>query len=308
MKRLIRPAMLLVPLISGVCFPGLHIFASAPYNFIRWALCVMIFINVLQIEVRDLKPCREHFIVLAANILIGVVPFFLLKYIYPASVIPAQAAFFAGIAPTAAAAAVIVSLLNGRVGFVVTGFMISNIGISIALLFLLPVVTGNLTAAFFLTVLESLVTVIAIPLTAAQIVRRFFPGILKYRGKLKSLTLVLWSLSLLIIASVAGNFFRNNAGNSTGFAVFSVVLAFLICAGNFSIGYWLGRPGYRRDTSQMLGQKNTTFAIFIALEYSGGAAALTTIAYVLFHNLWNSIQLFTAKSRNNSDGNDLKKR
>lgn len=301
--------MLIVPLVTGFFLPQLHLLAESPFNFIRWALCVMIFINVLQIEFADLKPCREHFLVLAVNILMGVLPFFLLKYLYPESIIPAQAAFFTGIAPTAAAAAVIVSLLNGKVGFVVSGFMISNVGISLALLFLLPVAAGNFSGSFFFRVLESMLTVIAIPLVAARLTRKIFPGILKHMGKLKNLTLLLWSLSLLVIGSVAGNFFRCNVGSSIGFALFLLGLSLVICAANFCIGYFVARPEYRRESSQILGQKNTTFAIFLALEYSGGAAALATIAYVLFHNLWNSLQLFRFKSHPSAaveDKKDLK--
>ena len=61
---------------------------------------------------------------------------------------------------------------------------------------------------------------------------------------------------------------------------------------SFTVGYFLTKSEYRRDTSQILGQKNTTFAIYLALEFSSGIAALATIFYVLFHNLWNSVQLF----------------
>ena len=301
MKKLIRPLMLVVPLIAGCFVPEAKQLAAAPVNFIRWALFVMIFLNLLQVKFADLKPCREHFLVLAVNILMGVVPFFLLRLIFPDNLILAQSAFFTGIAPTAAAAAVIISLLDGKVGFAVTGFVITNIGISCALTGLLPVVTGNISWHFFLDVLYSLATVIGVPFILARITRKIFPKILDLMGILKNISLVLWSMSLFIMAAIARSFYDKNAGDSLPLILEMMVISLIICIANFSIGRLLSKK-FRHESSQILGQKNTTFVLFAALEYASGAAALGTIFYVLFHNLWNSIQLFLHKrdSRKNA--------
>lgn len=291
MKSLIRPAMLIMPLIAGALLPELHFLAAPPYNLIRWALCMMIFINALQIKFSDLKPCVEHGVLLAVNIVIGLGIFFLLKMIFPGDLTVAQSGFFAGIAPTAAASAVVIALLDGNMGFAVTGFIISNIGIAGALLVLLPLVAGNFSVLFFLDVLKSLVITILIPLLAAGIIRRSFPAITANRERLKNLTLCLWSFSLLIIASVARNFFDCHRENPWRLIIVSFVVSLLSSVVNFTTGYWINRR-FRAESSQLLGQKNTTFAIYIALEYASGGAALASIFYVLFHNGWNSIQLY----------------
>ena len=297
LRKLIRPAMLILPLVLGVIFPQGRVLARPPYNFIRWALCLMIFINVLQIRFADLRPRKEHWKLLIANILLAVVPFFLLKMLFPASDIPAQAAFFTGITPTAAASAVIVSLLNGNTGFAVSGFIISNTAISCALLFLLPPVTGNFGVSFLVQVAESMVTVIFLPLAAARLVRGIFPGIMRYIGPLKNVSLMLWSASLYVIAGIAGGYLREENDASAGVLAGMAAIALVLCAVNFTAGYFLGKPSLGRESSQLLGQKNTTFAIFVALEYSSGIAALAPIFYVLFHNLWNSLQLFAFRRR-----------
>jgi BASS family bile acid:Na+ symporter len=179
-----------------------------------------------------------------------------------------------------------------RVGFAVTGFLITNIGISILLLGLLPLVTGNFTAVFMFNVFYSIMTAIIIPMVCARVVRHYFPAILRHSAKFKSLTLVLWSASLFILAAVARRNFDQNSDASLGVLGILALTAGVICAVNFTVGYFLTKSEYRRDTSQILGQKNTTFAIYLALEFSSGIAALATIFYVLFHNLWNSVQLF----------------
>lgn len=297
MKKFIRPAMLVVPLAAGWCVPQAGVLGTEPYNFIRWALIVMLFLNVLQINISDLKPRLEHFWLVAVNIFVGVIPYLLFKYFCPSVQEFADGAFFAGIAPTAVSSAVVVSLLNGNVGFAVTGFIFSNVGICLALLGLLPWVTGNLNMKFFFTVLYTLSVVILCPLVCAQLTRRIFPGILKYSAKLKEVTLILWSLTLFVIAAVARKSFDANV-EASGWMIWVLFgIAFVICALNFSLGYWLSRRKYRWESSQMLGQKNTTFAMFLVMEYAPGIASLATIFYVLFHNLWNSIQLMCSSAR-----------
>ncbi|MBO5668472.1 MAG: hypothetical protein J6S43_05035 [Lentisphaeria bacterium] len=287
MKKLIRPAMLTVPLVLGMCFPGVRVLALPPYNLIKWALCVMIFINALQIRPADLKPRKEHWILLAMNILLGIIPFFVLKSIDCDSW--AQPAFFTGIAPTAAASSVVVSLLGGSIGFALTAFVISNIGISVSLLFLLPLVTGNLHADFFFAVFRSLTEVIVLPLLAAQGVCRIFPAVRSAGKKLKIFSLSLWSLSLFIIVAVARGYL-DECGGTWQMILAPALIALISCVINFVSGFLVTRR-FRRESSQMLGQKNTTFALFLALEYSGGAPVLALVFYVIYHNIWNSLQL-----------------
>ncbi|HQL21587.1 MAG TPA: hypothetical protein PLY49_07505, partial [Opitutaceae bacterium] len=57
------------------------------------------------------------------------------------------------------------------------------------------------------------------------------------------------------------------------------------------LGYLIGRPDFSREASQALGQKNTTFTIYLALTYANPLVALGPTFYVLWHNLWNSWQL-----------------
>ena len=299
MKKLIRPAMLILPLCTGMFFPQAAFLAGAPYNFIRWALGVMIFCNVLQINFADLKVRKEHFAVLGVNILMGVIPFYILKFLLPSGEIYSHAAFFAGIAPTATSAAVIVSLLNGDVGFAVTGFLVTNIGISLVLLLLIPLISGDFSASFMLNVLWSIISTIIIPMGCARIIRHVYPEILNHRDELKNLTLVLWSASLFVIAAVARKYFDQNAGASLWSLAVTGVIAAVVCALNFTIGYFLSRGKFRKEASQILGQKNTTFAISLAIEYSSGIAALSAIFYVLFHNLWNSLQLLRHHGKGN---------
>lgn len=297
LKTLLRPAMIVVPLFIGFFIPAAGGLAYAPYNVVRISLFFMIFMASLGIRVSDLRPCRGHWYLLAANILLGVIPFCVAKYIFAAERDLALALFFIGITPTAAASSVIISLLNGRVGFGLTGFAISNVGISLALLFLLPFTTGNFTADFCFSVAGTILTVIAVPIALAQCCRRFFPQILQYVPKLKMLSLSLWSTSLFIMGALARQYFIAHPGESLRQTVIYASIALLFCILNFYLGAKIAPHRFRRESSQLLGQKNTIFTIHLALNYASPLVALALTFYIAWHNSYNAIQLYAYDRR-----------
>ncbi len=302
LKTLLRPAMIVVPLFIGFFFPAAGALAYAPYNIVRISLFFMIFMAALGIKVSDLRPCREHWKLLAANILLGVLPFCAAKYIFHADKDLALALFFIGITPTAAASSVIISLLNGRVGFGLTGFAISNVGISLALLFLLPFTTGNFTAQFCFSVAQTILVVIAIPIILAQLCRRYFPGILQLVPKLKMVSLALWSTSIFIMAALARQYFIANPGESLHQTVVYGTVSLIFCAVNFYLGAKISSRRLRRESSQLLGQKNTIFTIHLALTYASPLVALALTFYIAWHNSYNAMQLYAYDRRKKKRG------
>ena len=69
------------------------------------------------------------------------------------------------------------------------------------------------------------------------------------------------------------------------------LLAALLCFVNFTAGYFLGEPHFRRECSQSLGQKNTMLMLWVGLAFFNPIVALGPTFYVVCHNLWNSWQL-----------------
>ncbi len=57
----------------------------------------------------------------------------------------------------------------------------------------------------------------------------------------------------------------------------------------------IGGREFAREASQSLGQKNTSFTIYLALTYANPLVALGPTCYVLWHNLWNSWQLHQSR-------------
>ena len=286
-KTLLRPAMIFVPLALGIFCPQ-----AAELNFlIRYLLMTMLFLVFLKLNLSDLKLRPSHFSLLAVNLAIGVSAFWLTGKLTGNATL-AQAAFFTGITPTAAAASVVMGFLRGNVGYVITSFLVTNAGMALFMPFLLGWVCGNTSFDFMLRVANTLVFLLLIPGAAAFIVRRIHPPAREWPKKLATASFGLWSACLFIIAASAAAFFRNNPDISPWIILETAGIALIICIASFSIGALLERKRLRRESSQSLGQKNTTLTIYLALVYAGPLAAMGVISYVLWHNSYNAIQLF----------------
>ena len=286
-KTLIRPAMIFVPLTLGVFFPE-----ADRFNFlIRYLLMTMLFMVFLRLDLSELKVRRSHFLLLAVNLLLGIGSYFFTLYLTGNKDL-AQAAFFVGITPTATAAAVVMNFLKGNVGYVITSFVMTNVGIALLMPFLLGWICGNTSWSFMFKVAETLTFLLVIPLFSAKILRWICPQAKELPEKLATASFALWSVCLFIIAASAAQFFKQNPDLSRFLAIEIALLALVICAVNFSVGYILGEKGFKREASQSLGQKNTTLTIYLAFTYAGPLAALGVISYVLWHNSYNAVQMF----------------
>ena len=285
MKSLIRPLMIAVAFLAGYFCPWAH-----EYNWmIRILLIIMLYLVCLQVKFKQLRPHSSHWKILAFNILVPLILWGILKLCGQDDF--AKIAFFTAITPTANAAPVIIRFLGGSVSYVVAAFIITNLGVSIALLGLLPLVTGNFSLVFFTNVAVNLAVIIGVPIAAATITRMFFRNAKEWPAKLANFSFFLWVVTLFIIAGSASFFIHHNPEISPLVLLEIALTSAFICALNFIGGRFMGEKRYRRESSQSLGQKNTTFTMFLALHFANPLVAMGPTFYVLWHNLWNALQM-----------------
>ncbi len=286
LKTLIRPLLIVAAFAAGYCVPE----AKNLTFLIRYLLLIMLYFVCLQVKVVHLKPRMSHWKILFMNILIGVAAWGVLLFTGCKEL--SDAAFFTGITPTASAAPVIIRFLGGSVSYVVMAFLITNIGISVALLGLIPLVTGNYTLGFFGDVAGNMAVIMGIPALAAVITRKFFPSAREWPDRLPLFSFFLWLAMLFITAGSASSFIRSTPDLRPLVLLEIAGIALGLCTLNFLSGYYLGEWRYRRESSQSLGQKNTMFTLYLALTFSSPLAAMGPTFYVLWHNLWNAAQMF----------------
>jgi bile acid:Na+ symporter, BASS family len=283
-----RTAAILSAIILGAVVPQAHVAAGA----IRWLVMVMLFLVFLQSRLSRSTLSREHFMLLFANIALGFGGWALGWLIGGRDI--ALAAFFCGITPTAIAAPVIISFLGGQIEFVVAAFLLTNISVAALQPVLLPIVLGRPTPEAFAHVLGSVGLVVFVPMAAAWLLRAIHRPAAQWPGKLRNVSFGLWVMTMFLITSNASDFIRRHTETPRVVLLQIAVASLLVCVASFAIGRWIGGKLYAREASQALGQKNTTFTIYLALTYASPLVALGPTCYVIWHNLWNSWQLHRA--------------
>ncbi|MBQ4314468.1 MAG: hypothetical protein IJC21_03400 [Lentisphaeria bacterium] len=297
-KLLLRPAMLMLPFVLGIIFQLASNVSwktasgtSLSLLLIRAGLMMMFYFVLLKIDFRKLVPVKEHIPVVMANAFMGVVPFLLLRALgYPDL---ALAAFFVGITPTANAAPVVMDFLEGKVEFVLTGFVLTNFFIDVALIFLLPWATGNFNAQFIAGVIKQLAVIVLVPFILAIVTRWGCAKLKRQVPKVPGMvTFSIWCASLFVISAQSTMFFQQHREITLSKVMVIALLSFAICAINFTCGKLVGGKTFSREASQTLGQKNTTLTIFLALSFGTPVSALGPTFYVLWHNVWNAFQMY----------------
>ena len=308
MSAMIRPIALMCAFVVGWFFPQ-----GATYSWtIPWFVRFMLFMTFLGLNVHKMKLRRSHFVILILNIGIGVGCCEALKLCGERFTTLAAAAFFTGLAPTATAAPAIASFLKREVEYVVTGLLLTTLGVSVALPTFLPwaLRDPSATASFwtaFSQVAQSVCGAIVAPIIVARALRWIYPNSATWTKRFKSATFYAWVLMVTVISCRASAFIHDESNGVNPTILWEIAaLSLAICILNFGLGFLVGERGLRQESSQTLGQKNTGAMIYFASLYANPLAALGPTIYVFWHNTWNAIQLqwLAVKERRESKARD----
>jgi len=281
----LRTAAILFSFIVGAFIPQ----AEAGAWLIRWLIMGMLFVVFLQTRLSREALRASHGMLLGANLAMGFVGWGLGWVIGGRDV--ALAGCFCGITPTATAAPVIVSFLRGRVDYVVAAFLLTNIVIAALLPALMPLMLGRDAPTAFADVLGTVGLVVFGPMALAWLVRTVHAPAAAWPKRLSNVSFGAWVITLFLITARVSAFLRTHAEIPRSLLLQIAAVSLLLCVANFALGRIIGGKQFAREASQSLGQKNTTFTIYLALAYANPLVALGPTCYVLWHNLWNSWQL-----------------
>ncbi len=287
-----RTAAILVAFLLGALLPQAHAAADA----IQWLIMGMLFLVFLGTQWTLQSLHRSQLVLLAANLAMAFVGLGLGWLIGGRDV--ALAGFFAGIAPTAAAAPVIISFMRRDVAYVTATFVLTNVVIAALLPLLLPWVLGSFDTTLFTRIAGSVALLIFAPLALALLLRRIHPPAQLWPARLRDLSFGAWMLTLFLVMANASHFLRTQADVSRLVLLEIAAVTLLICVANFALGRLIGGRAFPAEASQSLGQKNTSFTLYLALAYASPLVALGPTCYILFHNLWNSWQLHRVHRQN----------
>ena len=170
--------------------------------------------------------------------------------------------------------------------------LLTNVSMALIVPFLLPWLAGNQVDVSVWEVLWSVALVMILPLILARLVRYLPQSSQKIFYRAKSFTFILWISSLFLIVSKASHFIYTNVSIPLIFLAQIAMISFILCVVNFSLGALISGGEFRRETSQVLGQKNLSFSIWLSLTFINPIVALGPTFYIIFHHTYNSFQLY----------------
>jgi len=250
---------------------------------------IMLFFAFLDIDIQPQSFQRGVIWIVLANITVAFSAYWILR---PFDLNLALAAFITGIA-----APVIINFIHGQVEYVVGAVLLSNVVMSLVLPVTLPFIVGGVVQISIWQVLEPVLITMFVPLILAR-----FANLLSQRTQSvirrgKMFSFALWLLALFIMCSKAADFLRNDVKASATAVLSIALISLVICIVNFVLGGLLGGERFRQESSQSLGQKNNSFVIWIALTFINPLVAMGPTFYILYHNLYNSWQIYRFERR-----------
>lgn len=294
MMRVLKTWGLMIAFAVGALAPGLHIFAS----LLPIMVGIMLTITLVGMEVKQLKPCREHGVILLCNLCLGLLPWAALHYLGYDEL--AYAAFFAGITGEAASAPVIVSMLGGKSEFAAVGLVLN----SIAAAFIIPALTPFVITPYgggeisrldlFITVLDHVAAMLLAPCIIAALLRRFYPASRLWAPKLSSFSLLLWLFCMSIVSATGVTRVSETHAPWQQITPYALAMATL-CAISFFIGRKIGGKRLYLECGQCLGQKNATVGIYLSLCYCAPLVFLGPTFYLLSQHIFNTYQMVRKK-------------
>lgn len=282
----------------------------------------MLFLTFCRIEPKDLRPHRWHWWLLLIQgglfVILGAVAWGLMRFLPDSShngVILLESAMLCLICPTATAAAVVTRKLGGDVPGLTTYIVLINLLTALLVPLVVPVIHPQSGTGFweaFSMILAKVFPLLITPCLCAWLVRYLIPKVHRKLLEWQDLPFNLWVVALVLAIAVTTKAIVKSEMSWTLLGAMSLV-SLLCCVFQFWAGRYVGscyKPRRPRSSAmqaeergrevrkvtagQSLGQKNTVFAIWLGYTFMTPETAIVGGLYSIWHNLYNSWQLYRA--------------
>lgn len=258
---------------------------------------LMLFLAFCKVQPKNLRPHKWQMKLIgiqALSFCLMAIPI-LLNPDIPGRVI-IESAMVCMICPTATAASVVTSKLNGNGSYVVSYTCIINMVAAILIPVIIPLLHSSSNDMDFITsftiIIGKVFPLLMLPLFLSFIVRYLFPRFHSYLVSISGLAFYLWAIALALAIAVTTKAIVHSHEALWEYIGIALVSA-ICCICQFAIGRFIGkRHGDKIAGAQSLGQKNTAFAIWMAYTFMNPVTALAGGFYSVWHNIINSYQLW----------------
>ena len=289
-----------------------------------WLIFFMLFFTFCKVDPKDLRLHKWHWVVLFLQIALSLAAY-ALTYLITGSRFMAQGLMLCFVMPTATAAPIIAGKLGGSIQNLTTFTLLSNFATAIVVPVLFPLVNPMAEKAFwpaFTLIISHISPLLLGPFFSAWLLR------LGYQWKTKKefvlprsiapMPFYLWVASIIVLTATVTETVIANFYDQLSNMLILLAASFFACLLQFGlgklIGYYLPAPSKGKDyqdvlinpaaapktmegvssitAGQAFGQKNTSLGVWMAQTYLHPLAALGAAAYIIWQNIFNSVQLF----------------
>lgn len=289
----------------------------------------MLFFTFCKVNPLDLRLHKWHWVVLITQMVFSFATYTLVLQLTNDPIL-AQGLLMCFIMPTATAAPIIAGKMGGSIQNLTTFTLLSNFATAIIVPATFPLINPAADMTFwpaFLLILSRVAPLLLLPFFSAWLLRVLY----KWRTKkdfvlskrAAQIPFYLWVCSIIVLTSVVTETTITNFYSQLSNIITLLICSFFACLLQFGlgkmIGYWLPAPSKGRDyqdvlinpaaapktmagvssitAGQAFGQKNTSLGVWMAQTYLNPLAALGAAAYIIWQNLFNSVQLFIAANK-----------
>lgn len=269
----------------GMLLPQLHELTF----LIRYSLIIMLLLTFTNIKISYKSVGKLHLLSSGIVIALSFFHYFWVKLFFPDL---AMLGFILGAAPTAAAAAVVANMMKLNVPYVTIATVVSNIVSVIFIPLALPFLLGkSLTVSPIYIVLQVFI-ILGIPLVIGQFTTLKLPDLATKISKYKPFSFVLFIANMFIASANCSHYIRTHEEATFNTVLLITVLTFIIGFINFKAGEWTAPKAIKYENGLATGRKNTMFALWLSITYVNPIIGLAPVSYLIFHNLYNSAQLW----------------
>lgn len=304
LSRILKDYTLLWAMVIGALLhPYLyHLSPLLPYN-----LFLMLLLSYTRIKPSDMKVEKSHIIMMVVQWLLGIICYLVIA---PYNQLIALGVSLIVLTPTATAASVVTYMLGGSVAFVTTLLILSNIAIALFGPLLISWVNPDSGSTYFETVMKILAQVsllLFLPLAIAWSLRFGMPKWHEKLAKRAGDTFYVWAFNVMIVSASAVHSFKENEsftvrdGILMGLVTFATTITLYFIGGR--IAKWRG--GNVVNGRQGFGQKNTIFAIWLAMTFLPEEVVLIPTFYIIWQNVINSLEISAHKNNASQEAEEL---
>ncbi len=260
-------------------------------------MIMILFVVFCKVDFHRLRLVHWHLWVSLFQLVFVFVLVVFTLLIHPSGkeLVVAEALLCCVISPCAAAAPVVTQKLGGDLEQMTSYVFLSNFLAALLIPTAFPIIDSQAEIPFlvaFLQILRGVSIVLLLPMAMAYVVKHYFCRFHRWIVSINDLSFYTWALSLTIVSGVTVKSIVHSAAPALLLVVIAL-LGLLTCIVQYAVGRFVGHyTSTVTESGQGLGQKNTAFAVWVALTYLHPLATVGPGCYILWQNIINSVEIW----------------